>query len=89
MGWGLSRQGTRLRLWSAITLAVVGGSAGTRTIATTSAEPGFQATSQIIDVPAGGNLQQALNQVQPGGTIRLAPRRNLRRQLHAPGEKRH
>ena len=33
---------------------------------------GFQATSQIIDVPAGGNLQQALNQVQPGGTVRLA-----------------
>ena len=72
MGWGLSRQGTRLRLWSAITLAVVGGSAWTPTIATTSAEPGFQATSQIIDVPAGGNLQQALNQVQPGGTVRLA-----------------
>jgi hypothetical protein len=28
---------------------------------------------QIIDVPAGGSLQQALNQVQPGGTVRLAP----------------
>jgi hypothetical protein len=28
---------------------------------------------QIIDVPAGGNLQAALNQIQPGGTIRLAP----------------
>jgi hypothetical protein len=32
----------------------------------------FQAGT-IIDVPAGGNLQAALNQVQPGGTIRLAP----------------
>ena len=30
-------------------------------------------TEQIIDVPAGGSLQQALNAVQPGGTIRLAP----------------
>lgn len=29
-------------------------------------------TPQVIDVPAGGNLQQALNQVQPGGTVRLA-----------------
>jgi hypothetical protein len=27
---------------------------------------------QIIDVPAGGNLQQAINQAQPGATIRLA-----------------
>lgn len=27
----------------------------------------------VIDVPAGGNLQQALNAIQPGGTIRLAP----------------
>lgn len=30
------------------------------------------ATGTTIDVPAGGNLQAALNQVQPGGTIRLA-----------------
>ncbi len=29
-------------------------------------------TGQVIDVPAGGNLQHALNTVQPGGTIRLA-----------------
>jgi hypothetical protein len=26
----------------------------------------------VINVPAGGDLQQALNQVQPGGTVRLA-----------------
>jgi len=31
-----------------------------------------RAHAQIIDVPSGGNLQQALNSVQPGGTIRLA-----------------
>src|SRR3954465_8977633 len=31
-----------------------------------------RADAQVIDVPAGGNLQQALNAVQPGGTIRLA-----------------
>ena len=35
-------------------------------------EPRVQAAGQVIDVPAGGNLQQALNAVQPGGTIRLA-----------------
>jgi hypothetical protein len=37
------------------------------------AEPSPQAPEQVIDVRAGGNLQQALNQIQPGGTIRLAP----------------
>jgi hypothetical protein len=31
------------------------------------------AVGQVIDVPAGGNLQTALNQVLPGGTVRLAP----------------
>jgi hypothetical protein len=30
------------------------------------------AAAATIDVPAGGNFQQALNDVQPGGTIRLA-----------------
>ena len=30
-------------------------------------------TGSTIDVPAGGNLQTALNQIAPGGTIRLAP----------------
>jgi hypothetical protein len=30
------------------------------------------AAAATIDVPAGGNLQQAFNDVQPGGTIRLA-----------------
>ena len=29
-------------------------------------------TGQVIDVPSGGNLQQALNAVQPGGTVRFA-----------------
>jgi hypothetical protein len=32
----------------------------------------FQTAEQVIDVPAGGSLQQALNAIQPGGTIRLA-----------------
>jgi hypothetical protein len=30
-------------------------------------------TGQFIDVPAGGNLQAALNAAQPGDTITLAP----------------
>ncbi len=72
MGRGLSRQGTRLRLWSTLALVVAGGGAGSRTVATISLEPALQGTTQVIDVPAGGNLQQALNQIQPGGTIRLA-----------------
>jgi hypothetical protein len=37
------------------------------------ASPAAVLQAQTIDVPAGGNLQDALNQVQPGGTIRLAP----------------
>jgi hypothetical protein len=41
-------------------------------LATIDAAPFFQ-SSQIIDVPAGGNLQQAINGAQPGATIRLAP----------------
>ena len=36
-----------------------------------SSNPAAQAGA-VIDVPAGGSLQQALNAVQPGGTIRLA-----------------
>ncbi len=36
------------------------------------ASPASQASGQVIDVPAGGSLQAALNQVQPGGTVRLA-----------------
>jgi hypothetical protein len=32
----------------------------------------IQHASGAIDVPAGGNLQAAIDQVQPGGTIRLA-----------------
>jgi hypothetical protein len=33
---------------------------------------GSASTGTTIDVPSGGDLQAALNQVQPGGTIRLA-----------------
>ncbi|HEY7499684.1 MAG TPA: hypothetical protein VH740_14290 [Vicinamibacterales bacterium] len=33
--------------------------------------PLVQQSPQIIDVPEGGSLQAALNQIQPGGTIRL------------------
>ena len=36
------------------------------------ASPASQGSGQVIDVPAGGSLQAALNQVQPGGTVRLA-----------------
>jgi hypothetical protein len=44
----------------------------TSQLAVIGASPAVQASSQVIDVPAGGSLQQALNQVQPGGTVRLA-----------------
>jgi len=41
-------------------------------LAVVSASPGAPSRAQVIDVPAGGSLQQALNAVEPGGTIRLA-----------------
>ena len=52
--------------------AVVAVAFAAASLVVTSAAPLVQST-QIIDVPAGGNLQQALNAVLPGGTIRLAP----------------
>jgi hypothetical protein len=56
-----------------LTLAAVAvGAATTAHMVVISASPSYQ-TAQVIDVPAGGNLQQALNAVQPGGTVRLAP----------------
>ena len=42
-------------------------------MASVDASPAYQAGGQIIDVPAGGSFQLALNDVQRGGTIRLAP----------------
>ena len=54
---------------SFISLAVVLAAIAGRYIAVTYA----QSTGQVIDVPEGGSLQLALNQIQPGGTIRLAP----------------
>ena len=51
---------------------VVIASVALSSLATIDAAPFFQST-QIIDVPAGGNLQQAINSAQPGATIRLAP----------------
>lgn len=62
-------------VFAARVAAVVAGAfcaASIVTGAATSAAP-FVQSAQVIDVPAGGNLQQALNTVQPGGTIRLAP----------------
>ena len=43
----------------------------------------------VIDVPAGGDLQQALNQVPPGGTVRHGVRGHVCRQLHPAGQRRH
>jgi hypothetical protein len=54
-------------------VAVVLGAATTARIVVISASPSYQTAGQVIDVPAGGNLQQALNAIQPGGTVRLAP----------------
>jgi hypothetical protein len=71
MGPGLRQGRKRLRLWIAIVLVAAGSAAATGAGAIPSPDLGLQ-TAQVIDVPAGGSLQQALNQVQPGGTIRLA-----------------
>ena len=51
----------RLRVPTVLTLAAVAlGGATTAHIVVISASPSYQ-TAQVIDVPAGGNLQQALN----------------------------
>src|SRR2546428_6931048 len=41
--------------------------------ATAAAQEGLPHFTGIIDVPPGGDLQAALDQAQPGDTIRLAP----------------
>ena len=70
MSWGRHR-GTRLTFTGALLAAVLSGGAALQ-IAAIDASLAAQTPGQVIDVPAGGNLQQALNQVQPGGTVRLA-----------------
>ena len=72
---------------AALVIAIAWCAAGSAVV-NDSAPRVFAQSPQIIDVPAGGNLQQALNAVQPGGTIRLDPRRDLRRHLHAAGQER-
>jgi hypothetical protein len=52
-----------------LTVALFGMAA---TIGALVTSPSAYQGGQVIDVPAGGSLQQALNQVMPGGTIRLA-----------------
>jgi hypothetical protein len=49
--------------------AAVAGDRPQLTVTYGSADPG--SSSGVINVPRGGDLQSALNQVQPGGTIRL------------------
>ena len=68
MRLGIGRRSGRRRLGNALVGGMLSALAGSHV----GASGGFQGGAQVIDVPAGGNLQQALNQVQPGGTIRLA-----------------
>jgi hypothetical protein len=63
-------QSTRVRRAASLALSLAGVAA---MLAVASAKAGIQSGPQVIDVPAGGSLQAALNQVQPGGTIRLEP----------------
>jgi len=48
-----------------------------------SATPAAAAT---LTVPAGSNLQQAIDSASPGDTIALAPGATFNRQLHAAGQ---
>src|SRR5215207_7508194 len=57
---------------AALVLAIASCAAGSA-ISKDSAPRVFAQSPQIIDVPAGGNLQQALTAAQPGATIRLTP----------------
>ena len=68
MSRGISR---RVRL-SVLVLASVAVVSAASTPVRIWASPASQVSGQIIDVPAGGSLQAALNLVQPGGTVRLA-----------------
>ena len=70
MSRGLSRR-VRLSVLVLSSMALV--SAATTPPVRLWASAPFQTSGQVIDVPAGGSLQAALNQVQPGGTVRLAP----------------
>jgi hypothetical protein len=63
MGWGFRRVRALLTVFT-LASAVAG------TIALQLV--GSAQSGTVIDVPAGGSFQQALNNVQPGGTIRLA-----------------
>ena len=67
MGWDINR--SQPRRWQVLALlAAASITAATARIVVISASP----AAHVIDVPAGGSLQQALNAVQPGGTVRLA-----------------
>src|ERR1700752_5126934 len=68
MRLGIGRRPGGLRLGSAVIVGMLGALGWSHV----GAAGAFQGGAQVIDVPAGGSLQQALNQVQPGGTIRLA-----------------
>ena len=71
MGWDITCRRARRPHVLALLSAAIGAIVAAH-IAVISAHPAAQAGPQVIDVPAGGSLQQALNAVQPGGTVRLA-----------------
>ena len=71
MGWDIDRR--RAHCLRAVLLAASLSAIAATHIAVPVASAVPQAGGSVIDVPAGGNLQQALNAVQPGGTMRLAP----------------
>ena len=71
MGWGITGRCARRSHVLALLIAAIGVAAAAH-IAVVSANHGAQVSAQVLDVPAGGSLQQALNAVQPGGTVRLA-----------------
>jgi hypothetical protein len=70
---GGARHGRARSLTTFILLAAALAGVSTAHSVETSASSMYQTTGQVIDVPAGGSLQAALNQVLPGGTVRLAP----------------
>jgi hypothetical protein len=73
MGWDLRLRTRRRPSRRSSLLVSVLAVATTAHLVVVLASPAPQAGGQVIDVPDGGNLQQALNAVQPGGTVRLAP----------------
>ena len=87
MGWDIDRR--RAHCLRAVLLAASLSAIAATHIAVPVASAVPQAGGSVIDVPAGGNLQQALNAVSAGRDCASRAGRDLHGQLCSPGQERH